>query len=110
MAARRVGVPVTATPAAYAATVNVPGYLPTDDDPPVFDTAREAWQYLVAVVDCSWDDYPEDENGAAVEAHTQMHNINQGEPGVVYAPTPGYDGSHDLGLAYCVSVVEDETP
>lgn len=31
---------------AYIATINVPGYLPTDDDPPVFDTAAEAWWYL----------------------------------------------------------------
>ena len=30
----------------YLATVNTPGYLPWDDDPPVFETAREAWDYL----------------------------------------------------------------
>jgi hypothetical protein len=93
----------------YVATVNTPGYLPQDDDPPVFDTPREAWRYLVSEVERSWDDYPEDGNGACVEAHTQLHNINQDEPGVVYAPTPGYDGSHDLGTAYCVSIVEDES-
>lgn len=90
----------------YLATINVPGYLPMDDDPPIFDTAREAWQYLLGEVEHSWDDYPEDDNGACVEAQTQIHNINQNEPGVVYAPTPGYDGDHDLGLAYSVSVVE----
>lgn len=30
----------------FLATVNVPGYLPEDNDPPVFDTPQEAWQYL----------------------------------------------------------------
>jgi hypothetical protein len=28
--------------------------------------------------------------------------------GTIYGSTPGYDGTHDLGLAYCVTVVEDE--
>lgn len=47
-----------ATPAGitrYVATINVPGYLPMDDDPPVFDSAREAWQYLVGEVDRAWE-------------------------------------------------------
>jgi len=30
----------------FVATVHVPGYMPMDDDPPVFDTASEAWAYL----------------------------------------------------------------
>lgn len=93
----------------YIATVNVPGYLPMDDDPPTFETPREAWQYLVAEVDRSWDDYPEDDNGACIEAHTSLHVQNQDECGSVYGPTPGYDGDHDLGLAYTVTVVEQET-
>lgn len=86
----------------FFALVNVPGYLPTEEDPPEFDTPREAWQYLVGEVKRSWDDNPEDTNGACVEAHTQMHNIDQDKPGVVFAPTPGYDGDHDQGLAYSV--------
>lgn len=93
----------------FVATINVPGYLPMDDDPPVFETAREAWQYLVGEVDRSWDDYPDDENGACVTAHTQMHNVDQSKAGTVYAPTPGYDGDHDLGLAYCVTFDPDAT-
>jgi hypothetical protein len=92
----------------YVATINVPGYLPVDDEPPVFDEAREAWQYLVSEVDRQWDEYPEDVNGACVEAHTAMHNVDQSQPGTVYAPTPGYEGSHDLGLAYSVSEVQDD--
>lgn len=91
----------------YMATINTPGYLPWDDEPPVFDSPREAWQYLVSEVERLWDAYPEDENGACLEAHTGMHNINQEQIGTVYAPTPGYDGSHDLGIAYSVMAVED---
>lgn len=30
----------------YVATINTPGYLPWDDEPPVFETPREAWDYL----------------------------------------------------------------
>lgn len=93
----------------YVATINTPGYLPEDCDPPLFDTAREAWQYLVSEVERSWDDYPDDANGACVDAHTQMHNLDQSREGTVYAPTPGYDGFHDLGLAYSVSIAEDES-
>lgn len=91
----------------YVAIINVSGYLPMDDDPPVFDTAREAWQYLVSEVERAWDDFPEDDNGAALEAHTQLHNTDQSQPGTIYAPTPGYDGDHDLGLAYSVEIAED---
>ena len=94
----------------YIATLNVPGYSPVDDDPPVFDTPREAWQHHVGEVNLSWDNHPEDENGACVSAHTQLHNIDQSKPGVIYAPTPGYDGDHDLGLAYCVVEVPEEEP
>lgn len=91
----------------YVATINVPGYLPMDDDPATFDTPSEAWQYLVSEIERSWDDYPEDANGACVEAHTQLHNLDQSKAGVVYAPTPGYEGDHDLGLAYCVTEVTE---
>ena len=90
----------------YVATINVPGYLPTDDDPPVFGTAQEAWQYLIGEVELFWDDYPDDESGGCVDAHTQMHNIDQTRPGTVYAATPGPARMHDLGLAYSVSVAE----
>lgn len=90
----------------YIATMNVPGFLPMDDDPPVFDTPREAWQYLVSEVDRSWDEYPDDDNAACVTAHTQMHNIDQNACGVIVAPTPGYEGDHDLGIAYCVLPAE----
>lgn len=93
----------------YVATINVPGYLPMDDAPPIFDTARDAWQYLVSELEHNWDYALADEDeGPYLEAHTQFHNINQDEPGTVYAPTPGYGGDHDLGLAYSVSETEDD--
>lgn len=92
----------------YVATTNIVGYLPMDDDPPVFDTPREAWQYLVSEVERSWDYCPDDENGAHLEAHTALHNIDQDNIGTVIAGTPGYQGDHDLGIAYSVSVAEDE--
>lgn len=95
-------------PSQFVATVNVPGYLPMDDDPPVFDSPREAWQYLVSEVDRQWDEYPEDENGASLTAHTQLHNINQDRVGAIHAPTPGYTGDHDLGLVYSVSEYQGE--
>ena len=91
----------------YTATINVPGYLPVNDETPTFETTQEAWQYLVSEVDRSWDDNPDDENGACIEAHTALHNINQSQPGYFVASTPGYEGDHDLGLAYSVYQVED---
>lgn len=79
-----------------------------DDDPPVFDEPGEAWQYLVDEVDRFWDYYPEDENGASIEAHTQLHAVDRSQPGTIYAPTPGHVGEHDLGLAYSVEAAEDD--
>lgn len=86
----------------YMALTNIPGYLSENDDPPVFDTAREAWQYLVSEVDRSWDEYPSDSNGACIDAHSQLSLVDQSKPGSITAPTPGYEGTHDLGIAYCV--------
>lgn len=92
----------------FVAIINTPGYVPMDDEPPTFDSAREAWQYLVSEVDRSWDEYPEDENGACLDAHSQMHNLDQSQTGTVYAGTPGSDSEHDLGLAYSVEVAEED--
>jgi hypothetical protein len=88
--------------------INTPGYLSEDDEPPVFDTAPEAWQYILSEVERSWDEYPEDPNGSILDAHTQLHNLDQTRPGTIVAGTPGYDGSHDLGQAY--NVVETVEP
>lgn len=90
----------------YAAIQTTPGYLPTEDNPAAFNNTRDAWQYLVSKVDRAWDENPEDENGACIEAHTRMHSQDQSQTGTIYAPTPGYVGDHDLGVAYSVVACE----
>lgn len=98
----------------YVATINTPGYLPTDDDPPTFDTAREAWDYLTAERVQAEDEAPEWADHACdfpadCEYSETMLTLAQHEDaeGTVYGQTPGYDGDHDLGLAYCVIKVEE---
>lgn len=107
----------------YVATINTPGYLPMDDDPPVFDTAHEAWSYLIDERDRALDQYatPKDWNTrhdqsidecmrvlacAAKIAMEDPSNVRSCTD-TVYGSTPSYDGDHDLGLAYTVSVAED---
>lgn len=97
----------------YVATINVPGYLPTDDDPPGFETAREAWQYLAEQLDLEWRSGPESPSQATTladldrRANPRWLVCDFERVGTVYGPTPGYDGDHDLGLAYSVEYVED---
>ena len=109
----------------YVATVNVPGYLPMDDDPPVFDTAAEAWAYLAAERERHEDDLGTWDEPLGEYSDTLMYlrysagsEVTYGSPhedypldpdgtGTIYGPTPGYDGSHDLGLAYSVTLIED---
>lgn len=122
----------------YVATINVPGYLPMDDEPPMFDTAREAWSYLTDERTRGEDDYPDwhpgrwsaeysetretlavlaesahwrtsdrDNPGEDVAEWLAGNGINADGTGTVYGDTPGYDGKHDLGLAYSVQVAED---
>jgi hypothetical protein len=93
----------------YVATMNIPGYLPMDDDPPVFNTAGEAWTYLAEERqrdDLAWvPDDPDDPEGPASLDNTSLELeacARHGRIGTVYGPTPGYDGEHDLGLAYSV--------
>lgn len=103
----------------YVATISTPGYLPQDDEPPTFDTAREAWEYLA-------DERERGEDSAELlDATATLVGLNRiamgsrwqnGTPtefglnpdgtGTVYGDTPGYDGQHDLGKAYTVSVAE----
>ena len=115
----------------YVATVNTPGYLPWDDDPPVFDAPQEAWQYLAdhrerAEDDSVCDDYCEDGTECPWREHSDYTDAlaelvkyatwaasglvcDFETVGTVYADTPGYHGDHDLGLAYSVSIAEDES-
>ncbi len=107
----------------YVAIVNVPGYLPMDDDPPVFDTAREAWQYLAGERERGEDD-TEGEQYSTTRDHLAAlgypglvgsdaanwlarNGLDPDGTGTVYGATPGYEGDHDLGLAYSVELTED---
>lgn len=112
--------------ARFMAVINVPGYLPMDDDPPVFDTPQEAWSYLADTRRRDEDDavYADDDpdqceytDTVALLEYTAGPDVEYGNPhednpvnadgsGVVYGSTPGYQGEHDLGLAYCVIAVE----
>jgi hypothetical protein len=108
----------------YVATINVPGYLPEDDDPAVFDTATEAWWYLYHErCNDDWQDVDLPTEGhdhrpstlcpicSDVEDSETADELGrmaiQGQSGTVYGPTPGYDGDHDLGLAYSVTEVDE---
>lgn len=105
----------------YVATINTPGYSPWDEDPPTFDTPREAWAWLaderVRAEDDAFfasalredDGYSETVNRleSLGNGTLALEEVGDGDgTGCVTGDTPGYDGDHDLGLAYCVSVVE----
>ena len=96
----------------YVATVNVPGYLPMDDEPAVFGSILDAWGYLAD------ERMHGEEDGACFREHgcqwapgkpytsTVQEIQTMTTVGTVKGDTPGYHGDHDLGLAYSVSVVE----
>jgi hypothetical protein len=112
----------------FVATINTPGYMPMDDEPPTFETADEAWAYLLEErvraedeADYEPDDPDQFEYTDAVtylryiaglesggrHEHGNPHEdwpTNANGTGTIYGSTPGYWGSHDLGLAYSVSV------
>lgn len=100
----------------YVATINVPGYLPMDDDPPVFESIKAAWEWLAQERQREEDaaEMPGDSYSGTVLALEAMANATMadGTPyqrrGTVYGSTPGYDGNHDLGLAYSVTEVDHE--
>ncbi len=98
----------------YVASVSIPGYLP-EGDTPVFDTPAEAWSYLADERERGEDDTY---NPGDAEEYTETvaelrkraaiaRELNDTDGGVIYGDTPGYDGDHDLGLAYVVSAVSD---
>lgn len=93
----------------YLAVINVPGYSPMDDDPPLFDTPGEAWAYLADErrhgEDAAEDDGPDPSD--IVKSLLAYAADNRG-PDTIYSSTPGYDGEHDLGLAYSISIAEQE--
>lgn len=111
-------------PKKFVATVNVPGYLPMADEPAEFDTAQEAWSYLADERERGEDDTEGDEYSDTHKKLSELgeetrwqgrhkdvapwlaeNGLNADGEGTVYGDTPGYDGDHDLGLAYCVTLV-----
>lgn len=85
----------------YTAIVNVPGYLPQADEMPLFNTPREAWEYLAEDrkygVECMDLDPDTDETYAEIRRQAE-----KGSTDYVWGTTPGTDSPHDLGLAYSV--------
>jgi hypothetical protein len=99
----------------FVATINVPGYLPMDDDPPVFETAEEAWAHLLEEreheIDAVWQegDPERDETCEALgDEWARAADPERDSTGTVYGPTPGSDSPHDLGLAYSVNELGEE--
>lgn len=87
----------------YQAIINVPGYLPMSDDEMFFDSIKEAWEWLAEERSRGFFDLDEAELTV-----TGLESIlSQDQCGTVYLSTPGYDGDHDLGLAYCVVEAHD---
>jgi hypothetical protein len=107
----------------YVAIISTRGlYLPdTTEQPAEFDTVGEAWEYLAQERREA-----EDEAETVAEGYSATVNILQmvadsqdwstcenagvdplSAEGTVYGPTPGYEGDHDLGLAYSVTSRED---
>lgn len=68
------------------------------------DTPREGWQFLLSRVDALWDTFPDDMNGALVEAHTTLHHTDQAKAGRFTTATPNGDADDefDVGVAYQV--------
>jgi hypothetical protein len=88
----------------YIATINTPGYLPDADGPALsFSTPAEAWEHLWDERIRAWDEaeaeIPVD------ESHTFTDARHRATEGSVTLVTPGYDGDHDLGLAYSVTAI-----
>lgn len=99
----------------FLATINVPGYSPMDDDPPLFDTPREAWGYLLDDREIG-EEFNEDDEYSATHAHLARLANGSTKPldtinldallcGSVTGDTPGSESLQDLGLAYSVTLV-----
>ena len=96
----------------YVATMATPGYLPwSDDAPPSFVSSSDAWHYLAD--ERRWQEDAAtaiDETGpdelAYSDTVTELDELASATgadvDGTVYGATPGYDGNHDLGVAYTV--------
>lgn len=108
----------------YVAIINTPGYLPQDDEPPTFDTPEAAWRYLheMRCIDEDYSYAPDNDvppysetvkhlaDTASVAAGAALGLAEWDGIGSVVGNTPGYEGSHDLGIVYSVvrAVESDE--
>jgi hypothetical protein len=110
----------------FTAVISVPGEMTTEETLPTFDTAQEAWAYLAkerreaedersvyvdglpceeysSAVDVL--DYLASDDGQAVYGDPlALQVIGADGTGVIVAPTPGYDGEHDVGVSYTVAL------
>src|ERR1700739_3352398 len=86
----------------YMATMNIPGYLPCDDEPPpVFDKPVAAWALPADERRKAEDDTEESAYSETVDMLDAYAAADHGAD-TVYGDTPGYESTHDLGIAYCV--------
>lgn len=102
----------------FTATVNVPGYLPMADQPAVFDSAKEAWEYLLehrkededASAEANEDAVPQGYSDTVTELEKQVRVIERGlicdfeGVGSVHGPST-IEMMHDLGLTYSVTEI-----
>lgn len=88
----------------YVAIINTPGYLP-DTEPEEFATETEAWAHLfeARMTDEAYAD--PDHSLSSETQRALVWRVANGGTGTITGPTPGYDGEHDLGVAYTVDVV-----
>jgi hypothetical protein len=80
-----------------------------DDDPPVFDTAAEAWEYLREDREASEEQAADSADGFEYSPVVGWLR-SQTVPGSVSGGTPGADAVHDLGLVYEVTEIDDPEP
>jgi hypothetical protein len=52
---------------------------------------------------------PDNDHMTSLAGWLTERGIARDGTGSIWGETPGYDGVHDLGLAYTVSIVEEET-
>lgn len=89
----------------YVAIINTPGYLP-ENEPEEFETITEAWGYLAEERKRAEDDFEEDGYSNTYHRLEELFKDAEPECGSVYGTTPGYEGDHDQGLVYTVTIGE----
>lgn len=89
----------------FQAIINTPGYLSEQDEMPEFETAAQAWEHLAYERQRDLEDDMNDQADLVDDDQALIEmdsHAEDGTVGTVYGPTPGYDGDHDLGVAYSV--------